>query len=148
MPEFLTEAWIASFDAAARQSRALADIGAARAIVIEHVVRNVHLTGAAAPIDVAYRLTCDADGARVAPVSADPAPDTSAAPATVRIECDHVTAVALARGTVNAQAALARGTWRISGDVGALGVHANALAGLGDLLAELRAATEFPEPAP
>ena len=68
------------------------------------------------------------------------APRRADAPAAdVRLETDYATAVALARGETNAQAALADGRLRVSGDVARLAAHASALARLDDLFAAVRA---------
>ena len=60
-------------------------------------------------------------------------------PADVCLETDYATAVALARGEMNAQAALADGRLRVSGDVARLAAHAAALARLDDVFAAVRA---------
>jgi hypothetical protein len=59
------------------------------------------------------------------------------------VVCDRDTAVALAQGSVNAQRALTSGRLKLRGEVDRLGAASGALATLGDLLAGLRADTEF-----
>jgi len=127
--EFLSDEWIAALDAAARATQV--DAGDADSLAVEPVVRGVPGRG-----DVRYRVTCDT-GVRAVTRS----PDGESAD--VRIETDYATAVALARGQLNAQTALADGVLRVSGDLARLAAHAAALARLGDLFASVRATTTF-----
>ena len=129
MAEFLSDEWIA----------ALADAGAdldgsAEVLVVEPVVIDVPGRG-----EVRYRVYFDARACAVE------RPGAAARPADVRLETDYVTAVALARGEMNAQAALAGGRLRVSGDVVRLAAHAGALARLDDVFAAVRASTTYPE---
>jgi hypothetical protein len=101
--------------------------------VIEPVVTGVPNLG-----EVRYQLAFTAGSCRVVRPSGDDAD--------VRLETDYVTAVALSRGTANAQAALADGRLRVSGDVARLAAHAAALSALDDLFAALRAHTSYPAP--
>jgi SCP-2 sterol transfer family protein len=128
--EFLSDEWIAALDTAAH---AAPDVGADAADVfaVEPVVRGVPGRG-----DVRYRVTCDTV---VRAVTRPP----DGEPADVRIETDYTTAVALARGELNAQTALADGLLRVSGDLARLASHAAALARLGDLFGSVRATTTF-----
>jgi len=126
--EFLSDEWIAALDAAARAAPNAA--GDADVLAVEPLVRGVPGRG-----DVRYRVMCDTDVRAVTRSSAD-APD-------VRIETDYATAVALARGQLNAQTALADGMLRVSGDLARLAAHAGGLARLGDLFASVRATTTF-----
>jgi len=126
--EFLSDEWIAALDAAARATEV--DAGDADSLAVEPVVRGVPGRG-----DVRYRVTCDT-GVR----AVTRAPDGEA---DVRIETDYATAVALARGQLNAQTALADGVLRVSGDLARLAAHAAAFARLGDLFASVRATTTF-----
>jgi hypothetical protein len=131
VPEFLSDEWIAALGAAAGHDAAPGDV-----LVVEPVVRGVPDRG-----EVRYRVVCNTTVLDVVPASAaDEAAD-------VRLETDYSTAVALARGVLNAQTALADGRLTVSGDVARLAGHAGAVAGLGDLFAALRAVTTFPEPA-
>jgi hypothetical protein len=128
--EFLSDEWIAALDAAARA--ALRD-GAddADLLAVEPVVCGVPGRG-----DVRYRVSCGTAVRAVTPLPNDASAD-------VRIETDYATAVALARGQLNAQTALADGLLRVSGDLARLAAHASALARLGDLFASVRATTTF-----
>jgi hypothetical protein len=128
--EFLSDEWITALGDAARAGAA--DPAADGHLVVEPVVRAVPGRG-----EVRYRITCDTTVRTVAV----PAPDDP--PSDVRLEADYPTAVALARGEMNAQAALADGRLTVSGDVERLGAHASALAKLGDLFASVRASTTF-----
>lgn len=56
---------------------------------------------------------------------------------------DHATAVAIARGELSAQTAFMVGRLRVSGDVSTLIEQQDALAGLDDIFAAVRADTEF-----
>jgi hypothetical protein len=102
--------------------------------VIEPVVTGVPGRG-----EVRYRIAFEAGSCAVE------AP-TETAPSDVRLETDYVTAVALSRGTANAQAALADGRLRVSGEVARLAEHAASLSALDDLFGALRSATTYPAP--
>jgi hypothetical protein len=132
--EFLSDEWIAALDAAARA--ALRD-GAddADLLAVEPVVCGIPGRG-----DVRYRVSC---GTAVRAVTRPSDVSADDASADVRIETDYATAVALARGQLNAQTALADGLLRVSGDLARLAAHASALARLGDLFASVRATTTF-----
>jgi len=78
-------------------------------------------------------VVLDGEGGRV---SADARGD-------VTFVCDHATAAGLARGDVNAQRALTSGRLKIRGEVDRLAGASAALTGLSDILAALRADTEF-----
>ncbi len=135
MAEFLSDEWIRALGHAAR---AAGDhIAAGAVLVVEPVVRGVPGRG-----EVRYRVTCDAT---VRDVTESSASDT---PADVRLETDYSTAVALARGELNAQTALADGRLTVSGDVARLARHATAAAKLGDLFGAVRASTTYPAPPP
>jgi hypothetical protein len=129
---FLSDEWIRELALACEGAPAGAGSDAGR-FVIEPVVTGVPDRG-----EVRYRLAFAAGRCAVGAV------DGSAAD--VRLETDYVTAVALSRGTANAQAALADGRLRVSGDVAGLAAHATALAGLDDLFAALRGSTIYPAP--
>jgi hypothetical protein len=132
--EFLSDEWIRALGHAARGA---GDHSAAdEVLVVEPVVRRVPGRG-----EVRYRVRCDAT---VRDVTASSASD---GPADVRLETDYATAVALARGELNAQTALADGRLTVSGDVARLAGHAAAFARLNDLFAAVRASTRFPAPA-
>lgn len=129
MAEFLSDEWIAAL---ANAAPAHHDAGGKR-LVVEPVVREVP-----GREDVRYRIAFDDLGCRVT----GSVPD--AAPADVYLETDYTTAVAIARGDTNAQAALAEGRLRVSGDVARLAAHASALPRLGDLFAAVRSSTTYP----
>lgn len=137
MPEFLSDEWIAAFDRAVRDAPELRALGAVGDFSVEQVVRDVRFVGADHPVEVAYRIRCTADGVRVGAGGAE-------IPPTLRLECDHATAVVLARGTSNAQRELATGALRVTGDLAALVARADVLVALGDVLAGLRRSTSFP----
>ena len=134
--DFLSTAWLRELDAAVR---AVAGTSALAPIVIEQVVDDVPGRGC-----VRYRFHVDEQGAGVAE---PPFPDAegSASP-DVRLTTDYPTAVAIARGTENAQIALSRGRLRLGGDIDTLVRRADALGALGDATAALRAATTYPSP--
>ena len=93
--------------------------------------------------EVRYQLVFAAGSCTVAGPPTDAHEDGAA---DVRLETDYVTAVALSRGTANAQAALADGRLRVSGNVARLATHAAALSALDDLFAALRTTTSYPAP--
>jgi hypothetical protein len=127
--EFLSDEWIAALASAAPAPR---DETGER-LVVEPVVRDVPGAG-----EVRYRIAFTDGGCEVAKTAAD------AVPADVCLETDYPTAVALARGETNAQAALADGRLRVAGDVARLAAHAGVLPRLGDLFATVRAETTYP----
>jgi hypothetical protein len=128
--EFLSDEWIRALGDAARVGADDAPVD--DVLAVEPVVRGVPGRG-----EVRYRVTCDAS------VRAVSLPSPTDAPADIRIETDYATAVALARGDVNAQTALADGRLTVSGDLARLAGHAAALAKLGDLFAAVRGSTTF-----
>jgi hypothetical protein len=129
--EFLSDEWIRALGDAARAGTG-ETAAAEAALVVEPVVLGVPGRG-----EVRYRVICDETVRAVSPASADDSV------VDVRIETDYPTAVAIARGEVNAQAALADGRLRVAGDVARLAGFAGALAKLGDLFAAVRASTTF-----
>jgi hypothetical protein len=134
MADFLSDEWIAALAVACRGTAPDGAGSDARRLVIEPVVRDVPALG-----EVRYRIAFDAGGCAVIAGPDGPSSD-------VRFETDYVTAVALSRGGANAQAALADGRLRVSGDVARLAAHAAALARLDDLFASLRESTTYPAP--
>lgn len=74
-------------------------------------------------------------------------PDPGGHP-TVRIHQDRATATAIAGGELSAQRAFMTGRLRIGGDLATLLEHAEALALLDDVFAEVRAATVLRRDAP
>jgi putative sterol carrier protein len=85
--------------------------------------------------DVRYQLVVDRDGLRV-----QEPPDDAA---DLTFVCDYATAVALARGEINAQDALVHGGLRLRGDVEGFSTAREAIVAIGDAFAEVRADTEF-----
>ena len=128
MAEFLSVAWITELDGAAR-ALAPGD-GPLERLVVEQQV--------AGPRGVAtYQFHVSAAEVRVmagAPTGAD-----------VVLATDLATAVALHRGTVRAQDALAGGRLKVRGRPDVLGACAARLAQLDAALAGVRAATTFPD---
>ncbi len=132
MPEYLSDAWVAALDGALQAS---ASVAAVAPLVIEQVVRDVPGHG-----EVRYRVWIDARGGHAGPTATGDARD---APPDIRLSTDYGTATAIARGSENAQTALARGRLQLGGTVDVLSRHADALAALGDATAELRATTTY-----
>jgi len=129
VPEFLSDEWLDAFDRALRADPTVGARFAASPIAIAQEVT----TGAG--VRRGYVVVLDGDGGRLArdgTVTGD-----------VTFVCNRATAAALARGELNAQRALTSGRLKLRGDVDRLGAAADALAALGDLLAELRATTRF-----
>jgi len=132
--EFLSDEWIGALADSCGPARAEVDAGT-RPLVVEPVVLGVPGRG-----EVRYRISFDAVTCAVSRSSPE------AAAADVRLETDYATAVVLARGEMNAQAALADGRLRVSGDVVRLAAHASALARLDDVFSAVRDTTTYPEP--
>jgi len=134
--DFLSDQWIAALAGAcdtARDGAAADRDGRDDRLVIEPSVRNVPGRG-----EVRYRVVIEGSACSVENIGADaPAAD-------VRLDTDYATAAALARGEMNAQAALADGRLRVVGDVARLAAHAGALARFDDLFASVRATTSYP----
>jgi hypothetical protein len=123
MPEYLTDEWLAAFDAAlgaASGLRALAPIS------IEQQVGGVR-----------YRVWIDAAGGHARRTQSNDSP------ADLRIVTDYPTAVAIATGVQNAQIALATGRLRLGGDIDTLTRHADAVTALDDIAAALRQDTTY-----
>jgi hypothetical protein len=132
VPEFLSDAWIVALDGALQAS---ADVPALVPLVVEQVVRDVPGRG-----EVRYRVWFDREGGHAAPT---PASHPGGAAPDVRFSTDYGTAVALAQGTDNAQHALASGRLQLGGRIETLAQHSDALTALGDIAAEVRAATTY-----
>jgi hypothetical protein len=129
VPRFLSADWLRAFDGALRADQALGERFAANPIAIAQEV--------AIEADVVrYVVVLDASGGRIETGDVQPRPD-------VTFVCDRETAAGLAQGTVNAQRALTGGRLKIRGEVDRLAAASDALTGLADLLAGLRADTEF-----
>ena len=132
MAEFLSDEWIAALALACGGEPGTAEHGA-EPLVVEPVVVGTPERG-----EVRYRLSFDDASCAVTEAH------VGAPAADVCLETDYATAVALARGEMNAQAALAAGRLRVSGDVARLAAHAAALSRLGDVFAAVRTSTTFP----
>lgn len=131
MAEFLSAAWIAELDHAARAADGLAL--ADGELVIEQVVRG--RPGG----DVRYRVRLGPDGARVA--------TTAGGGADLTLLTDAATARSLHEGRVRAQDALATGALKVQGRPEVLARRADLLARLDVAFAPVRARTTFPDAA-
>ncbi len=130
MVEFLSDAWIARLDAAARAADGLAaDPPFTLATVVHH-----------AGVDRGYRVCFRSDGASVAGASGEDLADGD-----VVLVTDPRTAWALHEGALRAQDAFARGTLKVRGRPELLATHAELLAELARALAPVRADTTPPE---
>jgi len=128
MAEFLSAAWIAELDAAAR---AAADVVADPPFVVEQVVRD---TGAG---EVRYRVRVGPEGASVHVAS------ERSDPSDLTLVTDRETAGELHRGRLRAQDALARGSLKVRGRPEVLAGRAELLARLDAVFAQVRAGTTF-----
>lgn len=128
MLRFLSADWLRAFDGALRTDEGLGERFAANPISIaQEITIGAELVRYAVVLDAAGGRIETGDGLR---------PD-------VTFACDRETAAGLAQGSQNAQRALTTGRLKIRGEVDRLAAASGALAGLGDLLAGLRADTEF-----
>jgi SCP-2 sterol transfer family len=127
MAEFLSPGWIADLDAAARHAVVPDDVGD---LTVEQVVRDVPGTG-----EVRYHVRFAAGTARVVPGPAT-SPD-------VRVLADYESAVAMHRGHLSAQEALASGRAKLQGPIQGVRGREAALRGLDDAFASVRAATTY-----
>jgi putative sterol carrier protein len=124
---FLSAEWLEEVAAAADGSDGRAGGGGAL------TVRQVVLEGPEG--DVAYSVRV-ADGR----VRVDPG---AGGEADVEVTSDYDTAVAISKGELSPAVALSAGRLRLRGNVGLLALHHDAFAALGDVLAPVRAATEY-----
>jgi putative sterol carrier protein len=125
--EFLSPAWIAELDRA---------LGA------------LELSSGSAPFVIEQRITLPDGSTHVHHVIAGDgrfraAPGPAAASDLV-LTTDLETAIAIQRGAVNAQFALAAGHLRLGGDLDRLRAHADLFGTLDDVFAEVRASTSYP----
>lgn len=127
MVRYLSPAWLAAADEAARQLTVPPDAD----LVVEH-----HVTGDPDG-EVVYHVRVAEGEVRfvVGPAPASP----------VRFTVDVATATAIATGRLSAQRAFMDGHLRVGGDTATLLRHREVLDGLDDVLAELRELTEFPD---
>lgn len=127
--EFLSDAWIAELDGAARGAPTLASLGDSAPLVVEQQVRVAN--GA-----VAYHFVFDASGARV---RRGPASDPD-----VVLVTDVDSAWGLACGALAAADAVAAGRVRLRGRMDRLRAAGPALQGVQDVFARVRASTTAP----
>lgn len=132
MLAYLSPAWVAALDHAARADSALADATRDVALVVEQRV-----TGAPAG-DVTYHVVFDHGS-----VSVGPGPAGEEAAPLVRFTLDHETALDIARGTGSAQRAFMAGTLQVGGDLRVLLEHQQALSALHDVFAAVRDQTDL-----
>jgi hypothetical protein len=128
--EFLSDAWIARLDAAAR---AADDLATDPPFVVETLVRSPRG-------DTGHRVHFAADGATVTGPSSAPDGDG----ADVVLVTDPETAWALHQGALRAQDAFARGALKLRGRPELLATHADLLAALERALVPVRAETTAP----
>ena len=128
MAEFLSAAWIAELDAAAR---AADDLVVDPPFVVEQVVRDT------AAGEVRYRVRIGPDGASVDAVT-DPSD-----PPDLALVTDWETAAELHRGRLRAQDALARGSLKVRGRPEVLAGRAELLGRLDAVFAPVRGGTTF-----
>lgn len=128
MAEFLSPAWLTELDDAARSSEHVAFPGD-EPLALEHEVRG------SPHGDVRYHVSVDTSGTRFR--------QGPAAAPTLTVVTDYATAVALQRGEINAQRAIVMGAAKVRGDLAALVRHAEALSAIGDVFANVRAATTY-----
>ena len=127
MAEFLSREWLVELDAAARASDRLAALAPDTTFVVEQRVTRGPRG------DVIYQLVVDRDGGRVETGSSCP-PD-------IVLLTDYETGLALHRGDVNAQAAIASGRLKLRGEIDRLLGRAETLRALDDVFASVRAHT-------
>jgi predicted lipid carrier protein YhbT len=125
---FLTDEWFDALADATDEHEASREPSAGH-LVIQQTVRD-------APAgDVTYHVVVE-DG-RVSVRVAE------ALEADVSFVTDYATAVAISRGEQSAQVAFLRGQLKVGGDVAALSRHAEVLARIDDVFAEVRPRTEY-----
>jgi len=124
--EFLTDAWIAELDQAARAAPSLAALGRTERLVVEQRIRR-------ADDDVVYHFVFEPTGARVE--------RGAAAIADLSLATDAATAWGLETGTVGAREAIVSGHLKIRGRAERLRSAGEALRAVHDVFAAVRAAT-------
>ena len=125
--QFLSDEWLVALDAAARAREIppddpLADVR----VTVEQIVSG----------GPRWRLVIDHGTLSVTPATGDGDAD-------IRLTSDRTTAVDIAAGRRAALDAFITGDLVIGGDIGVVLEHREALEALGDLFADLRAATTF-----
>jgi hypothetical protein len=132
--KFLSDAWIARLDAAARRAD---DLTTATPFVVE---TRVHGPDG----DTGSRVRFGPDGASVTGLSDEGTKGEGGDSADVVLVSDVATAWALHEGTVRAQDAFARGALKVRGRPELLAAHGELLAALERALAPVRAETTAP----
>jgi hypothetical protein len=122
--DFLSEAWLAELDDAARSGPTVE--------VRDRLVVEARVTDGPDG-DVVFHLEVSNAGTRVHRGAADAA--------SIVVETDHETATALHHGATNAQRALMAGRLSVRGDLGTLGRSSDAVAALGDVFGPVRLET-------
>ncbi|NNE73693.1 MAG: hypothetical protein HKN26_08530 [Acidimicrobiales bacterium] len=127
MVTYLSPQWFEHANAALAQHRGLGAAWREHPIILQQQVE-----GAPTP---SYALVLDGGGPRLTVGDAeDP---------TATFRLSHETAAAIAQGAISAQAAFQAGQLHIEGEVTTLIAGLERLAAVGDILADLRAETEF-----
>lgn len=129
MLPFLSPAWVAALDEAARASTTLADGCRDLDLIVQQEITG----GPGGPI--VFHLTLRAGEASV---TAGPAAEP-----TIRFVQDHATARAIAAGTGSAQRAFMSGSLRVGGDLRVLLDHQDVLVGIDDVFRAVRAQTDL-----
>lgn len=125
MAAFLSDAWVAALDAAARRASVPDDV---RLVVQQVVVGDRGL-------ETAYAIRIEGGTAAVTAGRVDDAD--------VTFTQDQATAIAIARGELSAQVAFMSGRLRVGGDIRRVIDRTRDLALLDDLFAPTRAATTW-----
>lgn len=129
MPRYLSREWIDAADRALASDPTLAEVAAGVRLVVHQVVTD------APGGEIAYDVEIDDGSIRMT--------TGAARDADVSFTQTWTTACAVARGELSAQGAFMSGRIQISGDLAALVEHGPALAGVSDVLAALRAQTDY-----
>jgi putative sterol carrier protein len=120
---FLSDAWLAELDAAARSATPPSDLR----LVVQQVVAGDH------DHDTCYGIRIEDGRISVVPGRVDDADIT--------LTQDRITAADIAQGALSAQVAFMAGRLRVGGDLSAVMDRAGALVALGDVFAEVRDST-------
>jgi putative sterol carrier protein len=129
MPRYLSPEWLEAAQRAIDASEALREAVTGLDMVVQHVV-----TGGSDGA-VTYHVRFDGNGVAI---RAGQAPDP-----TVVFTEDYATAAAIGRGDLSAQGAFMTGRIRVHGDLPSLVGQSDALSGIDDVLAGLRAETSY-----
>lgn len=152
MLPFLSDAWLAALDDAARSDQHLRETTAGLELVVEQRITGTEVGDSSADAasgsgevpagpgdvspgsgEVVYHVTIDDGTVRITPGPAD-SPD-------IRFTQDHDTATGIASGRVSAQRAFMTGRLQVGGDLQLLVEQADVLAALTDVFAQVRADT-------